>query len=204
MTTVFDIGRYEVYRKLGLEKCAAIATKAPLLRRAGWWLKKKLPAGSDVRKFFIGDPKQLGRELLSGKALQKGGLIREGFRADTPLAKAMFYGLPAAETISIASGDEPDKAKRIGETLGATALGLATWKPLGMLGSMALDPVGRGLGGAVGQTAGHLFSGGQKSTSTPVEPTQGSTPTPGGQYVPGGRMLGALNQTWNGSLQNTR
>lgn len=161
MTSVYEMGYRDALEKLGMEKVAVgpLAARAPLLRRAKWWLQKKMPTKSGVRQFLVGDPHRFGEELMAGKALRKGSLFRQSFHAPDAFSKVMFYGLPAVEAGSIALDEEGDKAKRVGQTLGGAALGLAAWRPLGMVGSMAADVLGRRLGGAVGQTGAYLATG---------------------------------------------
>ncbi len=155
--TMYNRGRNAVFSHLGITKEAVSVLHRPsLLRKAKGWLLKKKPTATGVRDFMIGNPKRFGRELVEGRALGKGSLVRESLHAPDALSKVMFYGLPAVETAGIALDDEGNKAKRIGQSVGGAALGLAAYRPLGMVGSIAADAVGRGLGGGVGQAAGHV------------------------------------------------
>ncbi len=168
--SVYAQGRADALSSLGLTK-VAISTLRPspsMLKRFGGWLRKKAPTKTGVRDFFIGDPRRFGREIAKGHPLGKGSLVRESFHAPDMLSKVMFYGMPAVETAGIAMDDEGDKARRIGGSLGGAALGLAAYRPLGMVGSIAADAVGRSLGGGIGQTAKHLAGKAQNSISGPT------------------------------------
>lgn len=190
MNSVYKIGYRDAFHQLGLEKIAvSVGTGAPMLRRLKWWLQKKMPTKSGLRQFAVGDPRRFGSELMRGKAFGKGSLVRQGFHAPDAFSKVMFYGFPAVEAGSVALDEEGDKAKRIGQTLGGAALGLAAWRPLGMVGSMAADVLGRRLGGAVGQTASHLV-GGQKSPTLPD--TEAFDPYSGATQA--GRAAGAISR----------
>jgi hypothetical protein len=123
------------------------------------WAKNQVPTKTGIRNFFVGDPRRFAEEVVSGKALGKHGLIRDSLRAPGLLNKAMFYGLPAYEGVNIARDNEPDKAKRIGALAGATTLGLAAFRPLGLLGSIGASYAGDRLGGGIGQTADYLVRG---------------------------------------------
>ena len=173
MPSAFDTGHQDALKRLGLEKIAVMVPgKAPLLRRMGQWLRQKAPTRSGVQRFLVGDPRQFGREIMQGKALGKGSLLRKSFHAPDAFSKVMFYGLPAVDVASTALDDKGDKGRRIGETLGGAALGLAAWRPFGMLGSMAADTLGRRLGGAMGQTSEYLATGKRTSpqgTTAPYE-----------------------------------
>lgn len=146
---------------LGLTKVAVpIIQKAPLLRRAGWWLKKKLPQwGTTAKEIAVGRPKQFMEELAKGKAFGKGSLIRQSFHAPGVLNKVFWYGLPAYEGLQIMRSDDPNKAGRMGGLLGGTALGIAAWRPLGIVGSMGAGMLGERIGSGVGQTAEYLAKG---------------------------------------------
>lgn len=168
---MFSKGRTDALVSLGLVKLAAgvpILQRPSLWKRLGRWAQRKMPTRTGVRNFFIGDPRRFGQEIIKGKALSKGSLIRESFHAPDMFSKAMFYGLPAVEGVGVALDEEGNKARRIGETLGGAALGLAAYRPLGMLGSVGADVLGRRLGGGIGQTAAHLV--GKATTPTPSTP----------------------------------
>jgi len=161
MQDYYAQGRDDVFASLGITKVAVpIIPKAPLLRRAKWWLSKKLPKwGRTAKEMAIGSPKQFMGEIAQGKALAPGSLIRQSFHAPGLLNKAFWYGLPAYEGIQIMRSDEPGKAARMGGLLGGTALGIAAWRPLGILGSMGLGMLGERVGAGIGQTARHLTKG---------------------------------------------
>jgi|GEM_PF-4679998 len=164
-----DIGRRAAFEELGLVKSAAtpLFYKAPLMKRVGKWLGSK---AHSIAEMAIGSPRRFGRELMSGRALRKGSLIRESLDAPDMLSKAFFYGLPAYEAGSILLDKDPDKAKRVGASLGGAALGLATWRPLGMVGSIGADIAGRSVGGAVGGTLGGLAERAGLATPKPAPP----------------------------------
>lgn len=182
---MYSKGRADALRSLGLTKMAAgvsILHRPSLWKRFSGWARKKVPTRTGVRNFFIGDPRRFGKEIVKGKALGKGSLIRESFHAPDMFSKAMFYGLPAVEGVGVAFDEEGNKARRIGETLGGAALGLAAYRPLGMVGSIGADILGRSLGGGIGQTASHLAGKITKpnpppsvpqnlNVGSPVEPT---------------------------------
>lgn len=189
MSLFYAAGRQSALRLFGLEKQAvSVAAGAPLLRRAGWWLRGKAPTISATKRFLIGDPRKFGKELMQGKATGKGSLLRQSFHAPDTLSKVLFYGLPAVEASTIAMDAEPDKAKRVGRALGGAALGLAAWRPLGMVGSMAADTLGRGVGGVIGQTAGHLAG----KVTPPRNPDNSTTLAP--EVAQAGRATGAARQ----------
>jgi len=152
MTNYYVAGRQEALRSLGL-----IKTANPL-RRFGTWAYKKIPTWHKVKQETIGSPSRFMDEVAMGRALSKGSLIRESFKAPTPMSKIMFYGPSAVEVVGAATDKDDQKAKRIGEALGSATLGFGAYRPLGILGSMAVDPLGRAIGGAVGQTIGHVGS----------------------------------------------
>jgi hypothetical protein len=150
MMNGYIAGRADALQSLGLVKVAK-----PWQRLKDWaW--KKIPTWHTVKREMIGQPSEFADEIAMGRALDRKSLIRESFKAPNALSKAMFYGLPAVETISVLADEKDHKAKRIGGVLGSAALGLGAYRPLGMVGSMALDPVGRAIGEAVGQTAGYV------------------------------------------------
>jgi len=178
MTTSYEIGRKVALERIGLTKTARmypgrVPAQAARLTKVKEWLRSKAPTKSGIRKFFFGDPRRFGEELMAGKATGKGSVLRESFRAPDMLSKAMFYGLPLMEAGSIARDKEPDKAQRIGRTLGGSALGLAAWRPFGLVGSMAADTLGRQMGGAVGRAVGQRIGTKQSPTPSPTpSPTQ--------------------------------
>ncbi len=173
MNTFYEQGRGDAFQALGLEKTAAIPGVGMLgrgARAAGGWLKSKIPTWKGTKEFMIGNPRQFAEEVAAGKATGKGSLLRESFKVDSPYMKALLYGMPAVEAGSIAMDDEGRKAQRLGETLGGTALGLAAYRPFGLLGSMAADTLGRRLGAGIGQTADYVGRGGAPEP-TPANPT---------------------------------
>jgi hypothetical protein len=198
--TPHDFGRNAALSDLGLVKEAAgtpLFYKAPLAKRMKTWLGNKARSlGRSAGEMAIGSPRRFGRELASGRAFGKGSLIRESFHAPDMLSKVLFYGFPAYEAGSVMLDDDPHKARRIGASLGGAALGLAAWRPLGMVGSMGADYLGRGIGGALGQTVGHVA--GQVAGHTPTQtPTGATAPAkPNRILTPTrtGRTLGAMSQ----------
>ena len=177
MHPAYLAGQKSALQTLGMTKTARVLYKPSIFKRIGGWLKKKAPTKTGFRDFMIGDPKRFAREVASGHPIKglpgKGRtLIQESFHAPDMLSKAMFYGLPAVETAGIALDDEGNKAQRIGGSLGGAALGLAAYRPLGMIGSIGADMVGRSLGGGIGKTVGHLGSKITGTTETPQQPRQ--------------------------------
>jgi len=158
MPNLFEQGHFEMLQALGLTKTAApIIYKAPFLRRAGWWLGKKLPQwGKALKETAIGEPRKFLRELEQGKAFSKGSLIRESYKAPGILNKVFWYGFPAYEGLEILRDQDPNKAERLGGLIGGTALGMGAFKPLGMLGYMGADWLGHRLGSGLARTAKHL------------------------------------------------
>lgn len=156
MYDAYTRGKEDALEALGLEKNAYLGRVGSRLFRASRWLHKKMPTWTGTKREMFGQPVRFAKEIAKGRALSKGSVLRESFKAETPLAKAMFYGYPVVESTGIMLDDEGDKAKRIGESVGRSAIGLAVYRPFGMVGSMLVDPLGVGLGGAVGQTAGYL------------------------------------------------
>jgi hypothetical protein len=128
---------------------------------AARWLKNRFTGeglkslGRGVKEFTVGSPGKFWEEIRAGKALAPGSLIRESLKTPTVFDKALFYGLPAYEVGSTIGDHEGDKANRIGSTLGASALGMAAFKPLGLLGAMAASSVGGAIGGGAGTAFGH-------------------------------------------------
>jgi hypothetical protein len=154
---MYSQGQMDALAQLGLVKTSA---GAPAMFMGGKSLvQRAMPTvkrwGRGLSNFAIGSPRQFGREMMSGKGFAPGSLLRQSMAAPKLWEKALFYGLPAYEAGSIALDKEPDKARRIGASVGGAAMGLATWKPLGMLGSMAAMPVGS----YVGKRLGGMVSG---------------------------------------------
>lgn len=164
--TPFEQGKLAAEIAIGIQKNAgfnpSIASKIPALTRVKRWGTKKLPGfKKGLKDAVVGDYGRAKNEFLEGglkRMWRKGdpkkrispGIIRESVAAPDVLTKALFYGMPAVEAGQIALDDKENKGKRIGETAGSALLGAAAWKPFGMLGSMAVDPIGRGLGGSIG------------------------------------------------------
>jgi hypothetical protein len=186
MSIFYEKGREAVFQALGVEKTAALPG-AGALRSAGKWMRGKMPTARTAREFLIGNPRQFAEELSAGKALGKGGLLRKSFEAKNPATKALLYGVPLAEAGTIAMDPEGRKAQRLGETLGGATLGLAAWRPFGIMGSMAADTLGRRLGGAVGQTADYARRGGAPEPVRPASSGPAST-TP--TFTPAANAIG--------------
>lgn len=162
---MFEQGQHAALSLLGLEKRAFrqlgvpilnASKKIPVANRIGKKLKGMLPTWKGTKEMAIGKPREFASEVARGKAFAPGSLMRKGFRAKGMMDKAFLWGFPAHEVGSVMLDDQGDKARRVGEGLGSAGALMAGWYPAGMLGAMALDPVGRAIGGAVGQTAGHL------------------------------------------------
>lgn len=168
--TPYDRGQYDALIFLGLTK-EAVGPLMPTMQTAK---NVMIPAakrfGTSVKEFMVGNPKQFGKQLWHGTAYQPAGvdniggrlvkrppgLLRESMSAPTMLTKGLFYGLPAYEAGSTLLDNKGDKARRLGESVGGALMGQATWRPLGMVGSTLLDPVGRNIGGAIGNAVGNL------------------------------------------------
>jgi hypothetical protein len=165
--TPYAQGHQDALYRMGLCKTAAtihpgVVSRTPLLKGVKGWVQKKLPNfKKSVRDLAIGDPRRVASEFQEGgfkRLFAKGdpsrraapGIFRESMITKDPISIGLFYGLPAVEAGQIAMDDEANKGRRIGETAGSALLGAATWKPLGMLGMMATDPIGRTLGGSIG------------------------------------------------------
>ena len=182
--TPYEQGQQDALYHMGLCKTAAtirptIAAGKPLFQRLKGWFKKKVPdPKKTVRDMLVGDPRRVAAEYQAGgiKGLfRKGdpanrinpGIFRESMIAKDPISIALFYGLPAWEAGQIAFDEEGNKGRRIGETVGSGLLGAATWKPLGMLGMMATDPIGRTIGGSIGSLGDAATGGGGKQQPPP-------------------------------------
>jgi hypothetical protein len=129
----------------------AAATGATVGQRALGGLKR---FGTGFKNFMIGDPKAMMQQyrqggfkrlLAKGTVTQAPGLIRQSF-PQGKLSKGLMYGLPAIEAAKVVGDDDPNKLRRLGGIAGGTALGLAAWRPLGMLGSMAAGSLGEAAG----------------------------------------------------------
>ncbi len=188
MTNFYNEGREEMLRTLGISKTATpLIAKAPLLARAGGWLKQKLPQwGQGAKEMAIGSPGKFVDELSRGKAFGKGSLVRQSFHAPGLLNKVFWYGLPAYEGAKIMRSDDPDKAARMGGLIGGTALGIGAFRPLGLAGSMGLGMLGERVGSGVGRTVRHMSQGQGISPEG-----RWTSPSPQNQYP---QMQGALPQ----------
>lgn len=173
--TPFEHGKLDALKILGMDKVAkfypSTIGKSSLLQNVAKGAKQRIPKMLEgTKRVMIGDPKRVMSEFNRGglkRLFQKAdpakrrsaGIMRESMSTPDLLSKALFYGVPAVEAGGIALDNEGDKGRRIGETVGSAALGMAAWKPFGILGSMALDPVGRGIGGSIGSLGDAAASG---------------------------------------------
>lgn len=134
--TPFEYGHASVLQSLGLEK---VAFKIP---------DRLKSFGRDFKEGLVGSPIQFGKELLSGKAFTRKGMMYEGLKAPRLFDKALLYGLPSYMGYNIMKSGDPDKAQQLGGLAASTLGTAAMYKPFGMLGSMlampALDRIGRG------------------------------------------------------------
>lgn len=178
-TSPYKSGYQNALDSLGLTKIAVSVTQAgavmPLAQRAGQWLKAKLPAfGRNLKEMAIGSPVEFGREIVEGKAFAPKSLIHKSFQAPGMLNKLLWYGLPAYQAADILHSEGPNKAERMGGMLGGTVLGMGAFRPLGLVGSMAL--------GTLGERAGEgIVRAGKSLLPKPTPPPQGQWQT-GGQY----------------------
>lgn len=131
--TPFEQGQRDVLSRFNLVKEAA----GPVSWLSKAWTKYR-PTGKGVREFAIGDPK--------GFLKDPWGSIRGSFAAPKLWEKGMLYGLPAFQAAQIMKQPPGQRGEEMGSLLGGTALGIAAWKPFGMLGSMAAGTVGDVLG----------------------------------------------------------
>lgn len=197
MDTFYEQGRADAFRQLGIEKTAAAVPGVGALgrgaRTAGGWLRRKLPSWKGTKEFMVGSPRRFAEEVAAGKALGKGSLLRESFDVKSPYTKALLFGIPAVEAGSIAMDPEGRKAQRLGETLGGTALGLAAYRPFGLLGSMAADTLGRQVGAGVGRTVDYVGRGGApEQQASGGAPNKFRTLTPAAQTA--GRLLNSSSR----------
>ena len=137
----------------GLEKNAFIGKG---LRSVGRWAKSKLPTRQGVKQFLVGNPRQFIGEVRQGKAFGKDSLLAESFKAPGTFNKMMFYGLPGYDMARTAFDDQGNKAERMGAQLGGNLLGIAAFRPFGMLGSIGAGIAGDVAGGAIGRGVGKL------------------------------------------------
>ena len=118
--------------------------------------KTPLTFGEKAKQFFIGQPRTFLNELNQGEAWKPHSVLRQSFYAPGVLAKGLIYGLPALEMAKEIRDDRPEKAKRIGQLLGGSALGFAAFGPTGMLGATALGGLGAYAGGTAGRLLEHM------------------------------------------------
>lgn len=152
--TPFESGWDDVISALGLTKTALAVPPAAASQLAGKAMSTgvnaatKTPWYTSVRKGAIGEPINFGKELLSGKAFTREGMMYDGLRARSTMDKALLYGLPAFMGYQTMKSDAPDKAQQMGGLVASTLGTNALFRPFGMLGSMlaypALDRIGRG------------------------------------------------------------
>lgn len=149
--TPYAQGQHAAGVFLGITKVAVPLISRPAFwQRAGKTIKKWLPTWSGTKRTMVGEPGKFWNELVNRKALSKGSLVRQGFHAPGVLNKALFYGLPALDAVNVMRGDSPDKAGDIAGIIGGSIGGMAAYRPLGMLGAMAVGTAGSALGrGAV-------------------------------------------------------
>ena len=150
----------------GIEKNAFIGNA---LRTTGRFLKSKLPTKQGVKEFFVGSPREFFSQVRRGTAHKPGGLLHESFRAPGTFNKALFYGLPGYEMARTAFDDEGNKAERLGGQLGGNLLGLAAWKPFGLVGSIGAGILGDVAGSAVGRGVSKLTP--QMQQKQPQQPS---------------------------------
>jgi len=146
----------------GLEKTSGVVST---------YLRDAVPRfGKYVKETAIGSPIAFGKEILEGKALKPEGMMRESLKAPGIFNKALFYGLPAWSGVGILRDNEGEKMKRIGGLAAGTAIGIAMFKPLGLVGAMAGDAVGQRVGGGLLGGLGNL-TGISPKVPTPIAPT---------------------------------
>lgn len=172
MSMYFEKGAADACSQLGI-------TKEAIFSRAVRRKAKQL--GNKALEFMIGNPRKFMAEARAGKAFAPKSLIRQSFEAPGFVNKAMFYGLPALEAAGILTGSSEDKASELGGLLGGSALGIAAFKPFGMVGAMGAGI----LGDVAGRSLGHL---GQKAVNAVRQPAIEQP-----QMSPYGRPLYARN-----------
>lgn len=172
--TPYEQGQHAADVFLGFTKVAIPLISSPSFwQRAGKVVKKWMPTWSGTKKMMVGEPGRFKDEILNNKMLSKGSLIRQGFKTPGMFNKALFYGFPAMDAISVARGNSPDKAGDIAGIIGGSAAGMAAFRPLGMIGAMAAGTAGSVLGKK-------LVHGGQKVLGRGPEqvPPQEQLPPP--------------------------
>lgn len=164
----YDQGYSDILQSLGMTKEAYVYTGAAgrLLQGVGRFGKD---FGRHFKNIMIGSPFKAVEQLQTGRAFGPGGLIRAGFYPGKGLmglgVGGLMYGLPAYEAFQAIKRDDPNKAEQLGRILGGTLAGLGTWRAFGILGSMAADPIGRTIGGALGR--GYSSMKGQQPAPLP-------------------------------------
>lgn len=166
-------GQQDANVVFGFTKVAIPFRAGPgLLQKAKKLVGKWMPTWEGTKRTMIGEPGRFVDELVNRKALSKGSLIREGFKAPGMLNKALFYGLPALDVVSTLRSDSPDKPGDIASILGGSAAGMAAFRPFGMLGSMAAGMGGAALARGI-VSKGRQLAGGQppveENTTSPAE-----------------------------------
>lgn len=162
-------GHVAALTQLGITK---EASRASFLGRLGRGVQKRMPTWSGTKKFMVGEPRRFGEEIVGGKALRKGSLIRESFAAPDKLSKALLYGLPAVEAGGIALDEEGEKGRRLGGMAGGLALGYGAYRPLGLVGSTILGTAGHGIGERIGAGVESLAGGDKPEAGPIVDPNQ--------------------------------
>lgn len=122
------------------------------------FVKGLKPTRAGAKKFLIGDTRGFAHELLRGDAFRSGGMLRESLWPESSVGKVFRYGFPAYNIAQTLRDDNPDKARRIGATVGENVLG-GLGSPLGFVGSNIMGGLGKRIGGGIGQTAEYLATG---------------------------------------------
>lgn len=177
-TILYRNGYTNTLDSLGITKTAAL----PLLTRAGAWVASKAPSwGKWLAEAAIGAPKQFGKEVLKGTALAPGSLIRKSFHTPTLFDKAIWYGFPAYDAYRTLTSRVPTgvKAEQLGGLAGGAALGMAAFRPLGMLGVMGGGLLGHLIGSGAVRGARHILPSKQ-----PRFPTSFGVPTAPSSRMP--------------------
>lgn len=156
-------GAESAYQTYGLDKLAGIPIpkgKGGILSAIKEFLTPGKDFGRRAREFAIGTPGKFLDEVSSGKALDKGSLIRQSFHTPSVLDKAFIYGMPAYGVGSVLGDSEGDKIKRIGGELGGGFAGAALFRPLGLAGALAGGTVGSIAGEGIGGVGQNMFGRG--------------------------------------------
>jgi len=152
----YQSGYGAALQQLGLTK---IAVPLKVLTKAGPFLRN---LGKDFATNVVGSPRKFYQELKGGTAFGREGLLASGFKAPTIAQKAMMYGFPAVEAISTVAGSGPNKVEALGEIAGGTLMGTAAFGPLGMVGALPADALGRAVGGRAVRGVKRLFGVGNQ------------------------------------------